>query len=64
MWSVPGQRYGRRHTTNGITTTSPSSAWETALRLELDLRFELYALLADVIVFEPKRVGQLDKRVR
>ena len=65
MWSVPWQRYGRcRGATNGIATTSPSSAWETALRLELDLRFEPYALLEDVIIFEPKRGCQFDKRIR
>jgi hypothetical protein len=33
------------------------------LRLKLDLGFQLNSLLAYIVVFDPKRVGQLDQRL-
>ena len=40
----------------------PHGIRETALRLPLDLRLELDALLADIVVLDAERATELDER--
>ncbi len=42
--------------------TTPHGVGESRLRLALDLRLELDALLADIVVLEAERARELDER--